>query len=73
MKTRYIFFTILLILLSLPDLSSAQGHGVPQDYAEAMKRFHMAAEQGDAQAQTSLGAMYAQGHGVPQDYAEAMK
>jgi len=73
MKTRYIFFTILLILLSLPDLSSAQGHGVPQDYAEAMKWFRKAAEQGDAQAQRNLGIMYHGGQGVSQDYGEAMK
>jgi len=50
-----------------------QGHGVPQDYAEAMKWFRLAAEQGHPSAQTNLGVMYHQGQGVPQDYAEAMK
>jgi TPR repeat protein len=47
--------------------------GVPQDYAEAMKWYREAAEQGLAQAQHNLGVMYDQGQGVPQDYAEAMK
>jgi len=31
------------------------------------------AEQGDAQAQNSLGVRYNNGEGVPQDYAEAIK
>jgi TPR repeat protein len=38
-----------------------------------MKWFRKAAEQGVAEAQNDLGAMYHQGQGVPQDYAEAMK
>ena len=32
-----------------------------------------AAEQGDAEAQATLGVMYQKGEGVPQDYAEAVK
>ena len=43
------------------------GYGVPQDYAEAMKWYRLAAEQGDASAQYNLGLMYADGRGVPQD------
>ncbi len=31
------------------------------------------AEQGDAQAETQLGRLYAQGHGVPHDYGEAAR
>ena len=31
------------------------------------------AEQGDADAQSGLGVMYATGVGVPQDYTEAVK
>jgi hypothetical protein len=49
------------------------GQGVPQDYAEAVKWYRKAADQGYAEAQTNLGFMYANGHGVPQDYAEAAK
>ncbi|MGO4916793.1 tetratricopeptide repeat protein [Pseudogemmobacter sp. W21_MBD1_M6] len=43
------------------------GNGVPQDYAEAMTWFRLAAEQGDAGAQNNLGMMYKIGWGVPQD------
>jgi TPR repeat protein len=49
------------------------GHGVPQDYAEAAKWYRRAAEQGNVYAQSILGAMYANGQGFPQDYAEAAK
>jgi TPR repeat protein len=49
----------------------ANGLGVRQDYAEAWIWYRRAADQGDAEAQYSLGAMYAKGKGVPQDYAEA--
>jgi TPR repeat protein len=49
------------------------GHGVTQNYAEAMKWYRKAADQGYAMAQANLGIMYDVGHGVPQNYAEAMK
>jgi len=49
------------------------GQGVPQDYAEAAKWNRLAADQGFAEAQASLGVAYIQGQGVPQDYAEAVK
>ena len=51
----------------------ANGQGVPQDYAEAVKWYRKAAEQGDAAAQYNLGLMYANGQGVPQDYVQAYK
>ena len=51
----------------------AQGQGVPQDYAEAIRWYRQAAEQGNAEAQFNLGLMYAQGQGVPQDHAEAVR
>ena len=41
------------------------------DYAEAVKMFRLAADQGNAYAQATLGVMYAEGQGVPQDYSEA--
>jgi TPR repeat protein len=49
------------------------GQGVPQDYAEAVKWFRLAAEQGEANAQLGLGVMYGLGKGVPQDYTEGVK
>ena len=46
---------------------------VPQDYKEAIKWWKLAADQGDAEGQFSLGHMYDNGQGVPQDYKEAGK
>ena len=43
-----------------------------QDYATAYRLWRSQADQGHADAQTSLGVMYGAGQGVPQDYAEAM-
>ena len=48
------------------------GRGVPQDDAEAMKWYRLAADQGHAMAQHNLGGMYHLGQGVPQDYAEVI-
>ena len=36
---------------------------MPQNYAEAVKWFRLAADQGDASAQYNLGVMYAKGQG----------
>ncbi len=47
------------------------GHGVPQDDAEAVKWYRKAAEQGNAKAQNDLGTLYSNGQGVPQDYVQA--
>src|SRR3989337_2079662 len=43
------------------------------DFATAIKKFRKLAEQGGAEAQNNLGAMYHEGEGVPQDYKEAVK
>jgi TPR repeat protein len=44
-----------------------QGRGVTQDYSAAMKWYRMAADQGFADAQFSLGEMYRKGLcGLPQ-------
>jgi TPR repeat protein len=48
-----------------------KGRGLPQDYAEAIKWYRLAADQGDAAAQGMLGVMYVHGEGVPQDYVQA--
>jgi len=47
------------------------GEGVPQDYKTAVKWYRLAAEQGNANAQTNLGWMYDNGTGVLQDYVRA--
>ncbi len=43
------------------------------DFATALRLWRPLAEQGDADAQSSLGMMYEEGQGVPQSYAEAVK
>lgn len=49
------------------------GHGVPQDYSEALRLYRRAVEQNDPMAQFHLGLMYYNGQGVPKDEAEAVK
>jgi len=49
-----------------------RGRGVPQDYAEAVRWYRLAAEQGLAEAQYNLGQMFAQGYGVTKDSAMAV-
>ena len=52
-------------------LMYSKGHGVPQDYKEAVRLYRLSAEQGDASAQFHLGTFYEQGQGVSQDYVSA--
>ena len=47
------------------------GQGVPRDFTDAERWWHMAAEQGFASAQNNLGSMYGKGKGVPQDFVQA--
>jgi TPR repeat protein len=42
-------------------------------FKKAVKYYHKAADQGDADAQNNLGRMYLLGLGVPQDKQEAVK
>jgi TPR repeat protein len=42
--------------------------GVSQDYAEALKWYRKAAEQGHGDALASMAGMYAGGYGVPKNY-----
>ena len=51
----------------------ANGRGVPENDAEAVKWFRKAADQGYVKAQYHLGIMYANGRGVPENDAEAVK
>ena len=70
------------LCLQIPDYPKAQnrigimysyGKGVPQDYAEAVRWYRKAADQGNASAQFNLGCMYYNGQGVPQDKREAYR
>ena len=50
-----------------------RGKGVPQDQAEVVRLYRLAAEQKHADAQFHLGICYGSGVGVPQDQAEAVR
>ncbi|MGY8656728.1 MAG: tetratricopeptide repeat protein [Verrucomicrobiia bacterium] len=54
-------------------MMSPANNCVTKDEAEAMKWYRKAAEQGYANAQSSLGFMYDLGRGVKQDDKEAVK
>ena len=43
-----------------------------QDYAEAMRWYRKAADQGDVDAQQAVGLLYSDGWGVEKDYGQAM-
>lgn len=70
--------TIMSISPSNADAQNSFGgmhyenKGVKED-AEAVNRYRLAAEQGEASAQYMLGSMYYYGDGVAQNYAEAIK
>ena len=49
------------------------GIDVPRDYAEAVKWYRRAAEQGSVSALLTLADLYYEGSGVRQDYSEAEK
>jgi len=59
----------MLNLGALYDL----GHGVPQDFREALSWYRRAAEAGNAAAMFDVGAMYDNGRGTGVDRAEAIK
>ena len=74
---RFLFAVFLVVSCatgaaadSFEDAASAHERG---DYTLAARLFRPLAEQGNALAQSNLGAMYADGQGVPQDDQEAMK
>ena len=54
-------------------LGGVEEKGVPQDYAEAVKWYLLAAEQGHDWAQYSFGSMYEHGRGISENDAEAVK
>ena len=82
MKHRVASFLMLFVVVALcwgmmGCVSSSYKKGMknyrPEDAAAAVRDLKPLAEQGDAQAQFSLGSLYYQGLGVPQDYPEAVK
>jgi TPR repeat protein len=72
------YFFILVMFCVVPQAMGAdfnRGLDAAQkgDYATALEELKPLAEQGDAEAQNSLGDMYAEGKGVTQNYKEAVK
>lgn len=49
-----------------------RGDGVAKDYAEAVKWYRKAAEQGLPESQNMMGVIYERGDGVPQNAVEAV-
>ena len=49
----------------------SEGREVPQNDAEAVRWYRLAADQGNAVAQVNLGWMYLNGRGVSRDCQEA--
>src|SRR5271165_6495694 len=74
MKAAILFFAFFALCMpALADLAAGKQALQNGDYATALKEFLPLAEQGDAEAQSNLGYMYATGHGVPQDDKEAVR
>lgn len=67
----------ILMALGLPatsqDLQKGYLAAVAGDYSTALQEWRPLADQGDADAQFNLGALYDKGNGVLQDYKEAAK
>ncbi|HEX9870564.1 MAG TPA: tetratricopeptide repeat protein [Candidatus Tectomicrobia bacterium] len=61
----------VIILLATLVLPVGQGAAFPPVDRKDLQTLQTQASQGDAEAQTSLGELYAKGKGVPQDYAQA--
>ena len=75
--TLTICLTITLFMVSACEESTGYQKGYAAyesgDYATALREFKPLAEQGDADAQNSMGWMYQKGLGVPQDFKTALK
>jgi len=73
MKRLILALALLWPVNLLADFQAGMDAYQRGDYATAYREFLPLAEQGDAEAQNNLGAMYVNGKGVLQDYAEALK
>ena len=62
-------------IVKAPEDLNSKGYELSEvgNYAEAVKWYRIAAEQGDADAQFNLGLLYNNGDGVTQNYTEAAK
>ena len=58
------------LAVPLDDAKAADSRG---DYATALRLFEPLADEGDSDAEFSLGRLYYNGNGVPHNYAEALR
>jgi TPR repeat protein len=74
---KNILYTIILSFLfssvCLADFQAAHDAYAAGDYETAFREIKPLAEQGDVDAQFTLGAMYARGEGITQNFKEAVK
>jgi TPR repeat protein len=62
------------VLLNVANIFTAvQDGGLPQDSAEAVRWYLLAADKGNEEALCFIGKMYETGDGVDQDFSEAMR
>jgi TPR repeat protein len=61
------------VLLNVANIYSSTGGGVPQDSAEALRWYCLAADKGNEEALCFIGKLYETGDGVDQDFSEAMR
>ena len=74
MKKALMFTLALAVIPVVVDAQATLSASCADiNIASPLEDVRSCAKQGDAHAQTVLGAMYANGEGVPQDYAEAVR
>jgi TPR repeat protein len=74
--TIFLLLTLSILSFGTPafaDFQKGADAYKSGDYATAFKEWKPLADEGDAVAQSNLGAMYHKGYGVAQDYEEAVK
>ncbi len=74
MRGATVLLAVVVVLVAASawaDFEAGQEAFEQGDYAPALKEFRALAEQGDADAQYTLGLMYELGQGVQQDYVQA--
>ena len=77
MKRIVFTFLVGIFLFSFPCWGANLEKGLTAarlgDFATALREFTPLAREGNAEAQTYLGALHASGQGVPRDYKEAVR
>ena len=64
-------FQLIFTAVIASDLEAGLSAMEQKDYATASAKFHSAAQQGNARAQSNLGVLYFEGQGVARDYVRS--